>query len=180
MNHLTKALLSTVTLVALSACGADAPAANAADRDFAEQMIVHHEQALEMSALVADASASPAVVELGAEIADAQGPEITRIQGWLDDWDADHAGHGDDPDPTLEHGGHGMMSPEQMTALENASGADFDRLWLRAMIEHHEGAITMAQAVITDGEHPDVRALAEQIVADQQAEIDQMRGLLDE
>ena len=72
----------------------------------------------------------------------------------------------------------GMMSGEDMEQLEAASGAEFDRMFLEMMIEHHRGAIAMAQDVQADGSHPDVLALAGDVVADQAAEVEEMEGLL--
>ena len=72
----------------------------------------------------------------------------------------------------------GMMSEEDMTALEAASGADFDQMWLTMMIEHHQGAITMAQDEVDNGENPDAVALANKIIDDQTAEIAEMQQVL--
>lgn len=173
-------LASALALIA-AGCSSGEPAANAADRAFAEQMIVHHEQAIEMSELVDGSDASDDVTRLAEQIAAAQGPEITQMQRWLDEWDDDHAGHGDETtDDHAGHGAHGMMTDEQMAELRSATGPAFDRLWLSLMIEHHEGAVAMAQTVLEDGAHSDVRDLAEQIIADQTDEIAHMKELLDE
>jgi uncharacterized protein (DUF305 family) len=71
-----------------------------------------------------------------------------------------------------------MMTPDQMNALKALSGADFDRMWLQMMIDHHTGAITMANTELRDGTNPDAKKLAEAIIANQQAEITQMQGML--
>jgi uncharacterized protein (DUF305 family) len=72
----------------------------------------------------------------------------------------------------------GMMSDEDMTALEKATGAEFDQMFLTMMIEHHEGAIEMARTEQADGEYADAKALAEDIETAQTEEIQTMQGLL--
>jgi uncharacterized protein (DUF305 family) len=73
----------------------------------------------------------------------------------------------------------GMLSADEMKDLAALSGAEFDTAWMEGMIRHHEGAITMAEDVAAKGKQPEVKTLAEQIVAAQRAEIDEMRALLD-
>ncbi|KAA1423645.1 DUF305 domain-containing protein [Mumia zhuanghuii] len=147
---------------------------NAADVTFAQQMIPHHRQALEMAAL-APTRAGAEVEDLAARIAAAQDPEIATMTGWLEEWgeevpaDDAHADHGD-----ME----GMMSPEDLERLEGLSGASFDEEFLRQMIVHHEGAVTMAKNQIADGANPEAVALAEAVVDAQQSEIDEMAALL--
>ncbi|MSW65340.1 MAG: DUF305 domain-containing protein [Actinobacteria bacterium] len=173
--------------VALSACsGSEDTAApgsstsvpadatfNAADVTFAQSMIPHHEQAVEMADLVADRSTDPDVQDLAARIQAAQEPEIDTLNGWLDSWGADSAMSG------MDHSGMGgMMSEEDMSSLEDASGVQFDRLWLQMMLEHHTGAVGMAQTEIDDGEDPQAIALAEQIKSSQGTEITEMEQLL--
>ncbi|PTR30198.1 uncharacterized protein (DUF305 family) [Rhodococcus sp. OK519] len=80
--------------------------------------------------------------------------------------------------PGMEGGGHGMMTGDQMKALENANGPEFDRMWLEMMIEHHQGAVASSEQILQNGENEQVRQLAQQIVASQQAEIAQMEALL--
>ncbi len=148
---------------------------NAADVMFVEMMIPHHEQAIEMADLVLETPGiDPAVIELATEIKAAQGPEIEQMKQWLDDWGM--------PSMPGGHGGHGgmdgMLSEEELQRLDDAEGDEATRLFLEGMIEHHEGAIDMADDVIDDGENADVRALAEVIITTQQAEIDLMRDLL--
>jgi len=86
-------------------------------------------------------------------------------------------GHGDTDSGGQSAGG--MMSDADMGALGNASGADFDRMWLTMMIAHHEGAIKMAEQVKAESTNPDVTALADAVVAGQKKEIDTMQQLLD-
>jgi uncharacterized protein (DUF305 family) len=160
---------------------------NDADVMFAQHMIPHHQQAIEMSdMLLAKQGVDPRVTELANQIKAAQGPEIQQMQRWLDGWgnpslppmpsgDMDMPGHGDMPGMS---GGMGMMSEEDMTALQNAQGVDAGRPFLTQMIAHHQGAITMAQNEIRDGEYPAAVEMARQIVISQQKEIDTMNGIL--
>jgi uncharacterized protein (DUF305 family) len=155
------------------------PAAfNDADVAFATNMIPHHQQAVEMSAMVPDRSTNPAVVKLAADISAAQGPEIETMKAFLVQWnagEADHQGHGD------MAGGmamNGMVDQAAMTKLESLKGPEFDTLWLQSMIGHHEGAIKMAQAELAGGASADAKTLAQQIVTGQQAEIVTMKQML--
>ncbi|MET8837904.1 DUF305 domain-containing protein [Micromonospora sp. NPDC004540] len=152
----------------------------AADVMFAQMMIPHHQQAVEMSELAETRAADPEVRKLAGQIKAAQGPEIATMSGWLAAWGrpapSASAGHGM---PGMDHGMPGMMSEADLAKLTAASGADFDRRFLTMMIAHHEGAITMAKEEIAQGAHPDAKALARQIVTSQQGEIDAMRKMLD-
>ncbi|TCB99723.1 DUF305 domain-containing protein [Micromonospora zingiberis] len=207
-TYLRRALLSGVSLavaVGLAACGSDhqsaaghdrpgspsasasggeAAANNAADRMFAQMMIPHHEQAVEMSDLAATRAADPEVKQLAAQIKDAQAPEITQLRGWLTQWGApvptsSGDGHGTDHGmPEMDHEMPGMMSDADMARLEAATGPEFDRQFLTMMIAHHGGAITMGEEEIAQGANPDAKALAQQIVTTQQAEIDTMKKIL--
>lgn len=159
-----------------TAAGAGSGAAaehNDADVTFAQSMIVHHEQAIEMAQLAADRADSQEVLDLAARIEAAQQPEIEQMQGWIEDWDAESSDMGGDHMS-------GGMSDDDMTALEAANGAEFDRMFLEMMIEHHRGAITMAETEIADGQHPDAVELAGTIIEDQQTEIREMEGLLEQ
>lgn len=155
-----------------SASDAPASGANDADAMFAAMMIVHHEQAVEMSDLVLGTEGvDPRVADLAERIKAAQAPEIEKMQGWLDEWGVDAPAGG------MDHG-DGMMSEGDMAALEAASGAEASRLFLEQMIVHHEGAITMAETQIADGQDADAVALAEDIVAAQGDEIAEMKEIL--
>lgn len=146
---------------------------NDADRAFTTMMIPHHEQAVDMAELVPDRSDDPAVEELAREISDAQGPEIETMQGWLDDWGVEPMAEG--------HGGHdmdGMMSEDDMTELRGLSGAEFDSRWLEMMIDHHQGAVDMAEAEIADGSQPEVVDLARTVKDTQEDEIAEMEDML--
>lgn len=154
---------------------------NDADVVFAQNMIAHHQQAIDMAGLALDptASASTEVKDLAQRINDAQGPEVSMMSGWLEHWHEPmtmDTGAGHDMDSM--HGASGMMSAEDMDRLMQLSGPEFDRAWLEGMIEHHQGAITMAEQIKGEGENPDVKALADQVIADQQREMDEMNTLL--
>ena len=152
--------------------------ANAVDTMFTMMMIPHHEQAVEMvDMLLAKDGVDPRVVALGERIKAAQAPEIALMESWLKAWglpsQAGMGGMGG-----MDHGGNGMMSDADMQALEQASGPEASTIFLEQMVEHHLGAIDMAQPVITKGADPDVVALAQRIVTSQTAEIAEMRALL--
>jgi uncharacterized protein (DUF305 family) len=171
----------------------NAEAHNDADVMFAQHMIPHHQQAIEMSdMLLTKQGIDPRVTELAKQIKAAQGPEIKQMQGWLTQWgnpqmptpSGDMSGHGNMPGmsgmPSMSGmpGMAGMMSDEDMTALQNAQGVEASKLFLTQMITHHEGAITMAQTEIKDGQYPATVELARSVVAAQQKEIDTMKGML--
>jgi uncharacterized protein (DUF305 family) len=152
---------------------------NDADVAFAQSMIPHHEQAIEMAELAADRAESSEVKQLAADIEAAQGPEIDQMNAWLNQWGEETAPSGEMDHGDMGHGDTGgMMTEDDMTMLEDADGAEFDRMFLEMMVEHHEGAIDMARTELADGENPDAIALAEQVVADQEAEIEKMKQLL--
>lgn len=152
---------------------------NDADVEYVSGMIVHHEQAVEMSdILLAKDDVDTDVASLAEEIRDAQQPEIDQMVTWLQDWghdpEDDHGTHGD-------HGnGHeGMMSDDDIADLEAAQGDEAARLFLEQMIVHHEGAVSMAEDHLADGENPEALELSEEIISVQQAEIEQMEDLLE-
>lgn len=178
---------------------------NQADVMFAQHMIPHHQQAIEMSDMVLGKQGiDPRVTELAKQIKAAQGPEIEKMQGWLTQWGSPQMpmpsgmpDHGNMPMPSGDMPGHGsmptnsgmpsmsgmpgmagMMSEQDMAALRNAQGVEASRLFLTQMITHHEGAITMAQKEIKDGQYPAALELARAIIAAQQKEIDTMKGIL--
>jgi uncharacterized protein (DUF305 family) len=166
--------------------GTDAPADsgatvdfNDADVTFAQGMIAHHEQAIEMADIALDPTigASVEVQDLATQIKAAQDPEIEAMTGWLTAWGQ--------PVQMDTSGGHdmssmeGVMTAEEMDALGAATGVEFDTMWLEMMIRHHEGAIAMAETVKASGSNADVLGLAEQIITTQQAEIEQMQVLVD-
>jgi len=150
---------------------------NAADVSFASEMLVHHAQALEMVDLTQGRDLDPQVQALADDIRAAQAPEITTFTSWLTAWGQDV------PDTSESHDSSmssmpGMMSSEDMAALEEASDADFREMWLTMMVEHHEGAVEMAKTEVGDGEYQPAIDLAKQIATSQTKEIDTMERLL--
>ncbi|MCA2202465.1 DUF305 domain-containing protein [Streptomyces sp. SMS_SU21] len=150
---------------------------NAADVTFAKGMIPHHRQAVEMADLAPDRARSAEVKKLAAEIKKAQAPEIEKLSGWLTSWGETVPAEGA-MDHSMHGGMDGMMSAEEMTALENASGRAFDTAFMEMMIKHHEGAVEMAKTEQSDGAHTPARKMAADIIASQSAEIEQMKKLL--
>ncbi|MEU3795270.1 DUF305 domain-containing protein [Streptomyces fructofermentans] len=149
---------------------------NAADVAFAQGMIPHHRQAVEMAGLAPDRARSTQVKRLAAAIEKAQDPEIETLSGWLTSWNEDAPAEG-----AMDHSAHGMagmMTAEDMSGLENASGKAFDTAFLEMMIKHHEGAVEMARTEQADGAFGPATKLAGQIVTAQGAEIEQMNTLL--
>lgn len=163
-----------------------ASAHNSADVAFAQQMIPHHEQALDMAKLARSRAESKEVKDLAADIEAAQDPEIQTMTGWLKQWGEalprGMGGHAMDDGSRMDGDqmGQGMMSSRDMTELGKASGAAFDRMFLTMMIKHHEGAITMAKDEQRDGKDTAAIELATRIESAQTAEIKLMRKLLSE
>lgn len=139
---------------------------------FAQMMIPHHQQAVDMGTLAETRALSPEVKALAAKIKAEQAPEILQMQGWLSDSNSSMGMSHD-----MGHDMGGMLSEADMKALENATGAAFDKLYLEGMIAHHEGAIQMAQMVI-DSSNDETRALGEAIVSSQTEQIAYMKTLL--
>lgn len=160
---------------------ASTPEHNDADVEFAQKMIVHHTQAIEMSDMVLENGEDADVKALAEQIKTAQTPEIEIMRGWLEDWGEDEAPAADGGHAGMDMGGDDatMMTDDEMAELEQAEGAELDKMFVEMMIRHHEGAISMAKTEVDDGEFPDAVELAEKIITDQQAEITEMKSLLD-
>jgi uncharacterized protein (DUF305 family) len=197
------ATASVVVALALSGCGTDegnlngtmkggrgatasspaaaSPTASATDHDqadltFALTMLPHHLQAEEMAGLVETRSGDERLRALATGIATAQHAQVEQLTSLLGAWGAA-------PDSALsdsEHlgGADGMMTDTQLSALGELSGEAFRTEWLRMMIAHHEGAVALASTELASGSNPQARALATSVLAAQQAEIDQMQGML--
>jgi uncharacterized protein (DUF305 family) len=160
---------------------------NGKDVTFAQMMIPHHRQAVEMSGMIlAKDGIDPQVTGLATTIRNAQGSEIETMTGWLGSWgepmepEDGMEGHdmGDMGDMAGSATMNGMMSEDRMAELASAGGPDASRLFLEAMTAHHEGAIRMAQDQLDDGRNPEALELAATVVETQQAEIDEMEQLL--
>ena len=148
---------------------------NADDISFASMMIPHHQQAVELSALVPDRSSNAELKTLATQISGAQQPEIDTMKAFLVQWGQDvnnpHSGH---DMSTMA----GMVDADTMAQLKTLSGTEFDKLWLTSMISHHQGAIEMAKTEIAKGSNADAKVLAQNIVTAQQAEITAMQKML--
>lgn len=188
-------------LLALTACGGEATEEkkaangdvyNTQDVAFAQHMIQHHAQGLVMVDLLQGRQVSPELTALSEAILTSQTAEIETMTTWLTDWDEpipetvrDHvnAGHGD-----ADHPGHGaddqtgagmpgMLSHEQLDEVQSAEGAAFEKAWADAMVEHHEGAIEMAEEQQEEGRFRPAVDLAGQIIEAQDAEIQTLEKL---
>ncbi|WAP50570.1 DUF305 domain-containing protein [Arthrobacter sp. ATA002] len=145
---------------------------NSADTMFAQMMIVHHQQAMEMSDIVlAKDGLDPEIVQLAENIKAAQAPEIETMNTWLRNW-------GEPAHVSGEMPMDGMVNPEGLAQLQAAQGAEAARLFLIQMIAHHEGAIAMAEEEVSNGSAPEAVELARSVISEQEAEITDMDGLL--
>ncbi|MER5968096.1 DUF305 domain-containing protein [Streptomyces sp. NPDC002057] len=162
-----------------SADGASAPGAfNDADVMFAQMMIPHHEQALEMAELAEGRAEDPEVKKLVAAIERAQDPEIQKMKAWLKGWGRPvSAGHGSGGEGS--HGMAGMMSDQDMKDLAAVKGRAFDRRFAELMIAHHDGAVEMAKDERRNGRNATAKALADDVVRTQSAEVTALREVLD-
>lgn len=176
------ALLSLVTLaIVASACSGirgDAPI----DRDFIDMMVPHHESAIAMAEIAQDRAEHPELGQLADDIIGAQSAEITQLKGWRDEW------FGSSDTPSMEEmpmlpgmampAGHSMSGgtmdmSEEVDGLRDAE--PFDRLFIDAMIRHHQQAVEAAQIMLDQTERQEIRRLAEEIVEAQTREIEQLR-----
>jgi uncharacterized protein (DUF305 family) len=158
---------------------------NDADVEFATEMIQHHAQALAMVDLTLGRELDPEVAALAEQIRMAQSTEIEQMTTWLTDWDQpvpetvrDHANAHGDGSAHESDDLPGMMSDQEMAELEAARGEEFQRRWLEMMIEHHEGAIEMAETEQDDGHFAPAMKMAERIATTQEQETDTMQGLI--
>jgi len=189
MKNAKRILGALLLAVALASCGGSSSSnpsdtsvvvsADFNDEDvmFAQMMIPHHEQAIEMSDIALDPTvmAGDVVKNLALKIKAAQDPEIQQMTGFLSLWNKSLT-----MDESMDHSDmmSGMLSAEELSRLSTLRGADFDRAWLTGMIAHHEGAVEMAEAVLKDGVNTAVRELADAIIKGQEAEIAEMRNLI--
>jgi uncharacterized protein (DUF305 family) len=153
---------------------------NDADVAFAQLMIPHHQQAVEMAVLAETRALDREVKQLAAAIKSAQQPEIDTMLGWLRAWsrpttpptNAGNAGHGG-------HGAaSGMMTPEDMNHLAAAKGSEFDRMFVDMMILHHIGAIEMAQDETVNGLSRNAIDLAKAIIRTQTDEVTTLQRIV--
>jgi uncharacterized protein (DUF305 family) len=157
--------------------GSGAEAFDDADVTFLRGMYPHHAQAVQMAEMVDGRTDNAELLALAQRIEAAQAPEMDQITGLLaqaGDTAPTSTGH-----EGMDHGsGDGMMSEDDMSTLMGMSGSEFDRMWLTMMIEHHEGAVEMADTELAEGENPDAKQLATGIVSAQQREIAEMQAML--
>ncbi len=165
--------------VSSAATGQDVEPNNTVDVDFAAGMIPHHGQAIEMADLALTKAKNAKVKDFAERVKAAQAPEITTLSGMLTSWGEPvpaATGHSASM-PGMDHGDGGMMSAEQMSDLEAASGAKFDRMWVDMMIDHHEGAVKMSQNEVRSGGNEKAKQLAQTIADAQTKEIAELRSL---
>ncbi|WP_433272870.1 DUF305 domain-containing protein [Actinosynnema sp. CS-041913] len=150
-----------------------------ADLEYVASMIAHHAQALDMSKLAPERAAHETVKGLASRIHDTQGPEIAAMEQWQRQFAEKAPAHGHSGTlPQVDHKSMpGMATDEQLAALKAARGADFDRLFLRLMIAHHEGALKMAVDLLSTGTDVRVEEMANDVVASQSDEIARMKAI---
>lgn len=147
---------------------------NAADILYVQDMIKHHEQAVEMTELAGEHGEAKDVRGIADRIHDTQGPEIESMRAWLK-----RNGQPQEPKGGHDHAAMpGMATADRLKELGEARGAAFDRLFLELMIAHHDGALTMATDVLSEGNDVIVEEMANDVISSQTAEIDRMRGMM--
>ena len=142
-----------------------------ADIMFLQMMIPHHQQAVDISNLALKTSKDPELLALAKSIRDAQTTEIAQMKQWLSD-----AGAGTDMGHSMDGMG-GMLDDTELSALAAANGKNFDILWLKGMIGHHDGAIHMT-TMIRDASNKEIKAFGENVIKDQSEQITQMEAML--
>ena len=198
MRRLVSVLVVLIAGVLVS-CGDDAGSSsatshNAADVEFATMMIPHHAQALRMVEMADGRGADAGFGRLLDDIEAAQEPEMEQLAEWLEEWGEEapptdsamgpgSGMAGSDGTGQMAPGaggsvGMGMVSRRSLERLDATRDVAFERMWLRLMIDHHEGAVAMARTEVADGEHTGAVRLAEDIVAAQRKEIELMEDLL--
>lgn len=161
---------------------------NPADVTFAQDMIVHHQGAIQMAQLAATQASTQEVKDLARRIEAAQGPEIQDMTAWLKAWGQPITADGSMGSMSGMNGSSGSMgsgsmgsmgmTDEQMNQLKAATGQDFDRTFLQMMTAHHQSAIEMAKTEQANGSNPQAIALAKSIDTSQTAEVSEMAQML--
>jgi uncharacterized protein (DUF305 family) len=158
------------------------PGDSSAEAGFARDMSVHHAQAVEMAEIVRDKTESDEIRTMAADMALTQQAQIGQMHGWLNVWGLPVRG----PEPAMEWMGHptegrmpGMASPQEINHLRDASPEEADTLFLQLMIPHHQAAVPMAEGALERSDRPEVRRLANSIIASQKGEIEIMREMLE-
>ena len=176
-------LAATALLVcpAANRASVQAPAFTAADVQFMQGMIIHHEQAIAMVALVPTRTKTAALGLIGRRIDVSQRDEIKLMTRWLEAHHQPTRLPMDHDNMTSMPMMPGMLSPEEMVALDAAQGTTFDRLFLEGMIKHHQGALEMVKELFSNegaGQNVEIFRFASEVDADQRAEIKRMQALL--
>ncbi|AJF68631.1 DUF305 domain-containing protein [Streptomyces vietnamensis] len=171
MDHGGTSASSSATASAPAAAGDTAPGGfNDADVMFAQMMIPHHQQALEMAKLADGRAEDPEVKKLVTAIEQAQDPEIQKMKTWLKGWGKPES---------AGHSMGGMMSDQDMKDLAATKGKAFDQKFAELMIAHHDGAVAMAKDEQKSGGNATAKKLADDVVRTQSAEIAQLKKILD-
>lgn len=196
-------VLGFLARIPLEDSSSNTPGAGSVEVGFAQDMIVHHSQAVEMAAIALSNTTDPAIRGLAYDILTTQQNQIGQMQGWLHLWDQPllptgghmgwmESGHGDG-----HGGGHhgtastegesgsmtkmpGMATSEEISALRQATGVAADVQFLQLMLRHHQGGLPMMEYAAEHASVPAVRQLAEKMVATQQNESDLMTSMLAE
>jgi uncharacterized protein (DUF305 family) len=182
------AVMATVTLSACSSSAhqaatgspstSSAQAHNSTDVTFAQNMTPCHKQAIQMSEIILTKQGlDPRVVQVANQIKAAEGPDVEGMQSWLSQWQQPMMPSSAAGMPAMQRM-TGMASPEQMTALQNAVGADATKQFLTMMIQNHQHAIMLAQSEIDSGQYPPAVAMAHSIATAEQQEVNTMQGIL--
>lgn len=154
---------------------------NAADRTFAETMVPHHKQAIDLSTMASERSADPELLTLAGEIVATQQPEVNILNVFLVQWNENpdaqtDPGSGDDPgEPSIP----GMVDEATVAKLESLRGPEFDKLWLQSMIGQLQGGVAIADDEVANGANVDAVAVARTMTAGLQARIAQIKKMLE-
>lgn len=155
--------------------GTDSAGHNRVDVEFARDLAPHHEQAVVAAELAQERDSSPEVKDLARRIASAQESETNQLLAMLRMWGEDVTPGG----ASGEHEHSHLMTEEKFQQLHDATGTEFDALWLRTMIEHHRGAVEIAETQLDGGSDTLATMYAEKIVDRQSREITEMRELVE-
>jgi uncharacterized protein (DUF305 family) len=177
-------LLLAVFLIV--ACGSASDSAASLDQQYIDMMVPHHESAVAMAELAMERSQRSELQEFAAAIIAAQSTEIAQLRSWRMEW------FGSDETPPMSampmlqgmsmdmpgHDMHGATMDMEQDIRDLESASDFDRAFLEEMIVHHEMAVEASEIVVAGEVRAEIKALAEDVIADQRAEIQQMEAWL--
>ncbi|GLY97834.1 DUF305 domain-containing protein [Actinoplanes sp. NBRC 103695] len=183
-----RAIAVVVAVLALTGCGTDKAAENTkvaaavqagdkyndTDVMYLQMMVAHHEQGLEMVEIAEKSAKKPELLALAKAVDVTQADEVTLMKGWLEGWSkpttVDHA-----PNAHADHGGLPATGPEEMRALRDATGGEFETTFINLFVAHQHNAVEMANMERTGGANTEAKALAERV---RQSRTDQIRQLL--